>query len=406
MNDYYYLETNYKIVDGRKKVSSYDLYDKDEYIKTYKDDQAKFITKKSKELGIKPKNRRNDVFFDDEYFIRYIERNLNPPKKRTIVNKKLVGVFVGLSIVAALGTIKLKNNNSTLSSTNPIVEAADLNEDEYLDETIDINENNDNSSTEKYNYNEDTPKADFSELNTTMYVEETNNEDLKEPEILDNGFENIFEYSFEDRSNSENVSIVNNNYSNYIDTYSKMYGIDPKLMTALICQENPSNQKNYSMIAGHGVPQIEGIHNGYEIYAYNFDTNQNESSGPIDVLRCTDDQDYSIKIACMIFNNQYNLIHENYGYKLTKEQELSATVWSYNKGITAINEALAYTNTYDEFVEYVKNNSIGGDNEYLEHVFSYLPDQEIITMKTRDGLLNSVMIDNTSVENTKKGISL
>ena len=404
MKDYYYLEVNYQMIDGRKKVNSYDLYNKDEYIKTYKGDQAKYITKKSKELGIRPKDRRNDVFFDDEYFIRYIERSLNPPKKRTVVNKKMVGVFIGLSLLTVLGTVKFKNKSDTLSTSNPIVEASELNDD-YLDtETIKVEDNTETTEGKEISTSsteDEVPDVNFDEIDSTMYLENVDNEKL-----IDNGFENIFEFSYEDRSTSNNVSIVNDNYSYLIDTYSNKYGIDPKLMTAIICQENPTNQKNYSMVAGHGVSQIESIHNGSEIYAFNFETNQNESSGPIDVLRCTDDQEYSIKLACMIMNNQYNYIHEKYGFKLTKEQELTATVWSYNKGITSIITALNNTDTYEEFVDYVKYNSVGGDNEYIEHVFSYLPDQEIITMKTRDGLLNSVMIDNTTIENVKKPITL
>ena len=412
MGDYLYIEFYITEKNGKKRIDGAELYNSDKFIKEFSKEEIEFIKKEMHLYDKKIKSKRNYNYIDDDFFIRHIIRKLTPVKKRNRINKKMIGFIVGASILGILSTNKIISNKSN-AINKPIVEAASL-EDNDTNEDIFI-ENNDIEEIAT----EEIVNKPFIATNNDADIEiktESNQKEyddlptitLEEDNIvlIDNGFENIFEFSYEDRSTNENVDIVNNNYSYLIDTYSKRYGLDPKLMFAIICQENPTNEKNYSMIAGHGVPQIEGIFNNYDLTAYNFETNQNESSGPIDVLRCVDDQDYSIKIACMIMNYQYNSIHENYGYKLNKEEELAATIWSYNKGITIINEALSNTNSFDEFKNYVYMYSIGGDNEYIEHVCSYIPDQEIITMKTRDGLLNSVMIDNTTVENTKKPTTL
>lgn len=413
MDDYFYIEFYSDNMDNKKVITGAELYNSDKLLKSFSKDQIKFIRKEIKDNKIEIKSNRGHDYVDNQLFVKYIDRKTTPQKKRYYIPKSLIGIVVGGTILTLLGTTKKLNNNTEMNN-NAIVKAASIDKEEKKEITTETpTEKNTTEITTELPTTEEVTTEITTEITTEAPTEEITTEESTVKENIDKplvteettiieGFDDIFEFAYEDRSSNENVDTVDMNYSDIINKYSKRYGIDSKLMSAIICQENPNNIKNYSMYAGHGVPQVEGIHNSEVIYTFNYESNQIDSSGPIDVMKCVDDQDYSIKISCMILANQYNYIHETYGHKLSKEEELIASVWSYNKGITAIDEALRNTNSFKEFRDYVINYSYGGDNEYPEHVCSYIPDQEIITMKTNDGLLNSVMIDNTTVENTKK----
>ena len=408
MIDNYYLESEINYIDGKRKISNFKLYNHGEYIKTFSLEESKVINRKIKEGNIEKKIYGNMMTIDNQRFINFITRLNLVPKKRTIINKKLIAILVAGTLTASVGLLKTAKNTD-INNQN-IVHASDLNDDIIIDDSNDT-DSKVKEKEEIVNDIKDTYTPTETTINLTNYNEQSNtkydkeleeNNIAPEPISFNDDFENIFEFTYEDRSSNQNVSTVNNNYLDIINTYSSRYGIDPKIMFAIICQENPNNIKNYNMVAGHGVPQVEGIWDNSEVYAYNFETNQTESSGPIDVMRCVDDQDYSIKISCMIMSSYYNTIHTNYSDKLNPEQELGATIWAYNKGITQICKSLNNTDNYDEFVSYVKNYTAGGDNEYIEHVLSYIQDEDVVYLKSKDRLINSVMIDNTSVENTKK----
>ena len=410
MPDHYYLESEIFYIDGKKKNTNYKLYNHGDYIKTFSKEESKVISKRIKDENITRKMNGNMVTIDNQRFVIQMTRLNLVPKKRNIINKRLIAVLIAGTLTASIGL--LKTGKKTDINNQSIVHASDLNDDIIIDDSNDT-ESETVEKEEIVNDIKDTYTPTKTTIDLTNYDEQSNtkyNEELEDkdmvPELISFGddFENIFEFSYEDRSSNQNVSTVNDNYLNIINTYSSRYGIDPKIMFAIICQENPNNIKNYNMVAGHGVPQIEGIWDNSEVYAYNFETNQTESSGPIDVMRCVDDQDYSIKISCMIMSSYYNTIHTNYSDKLNPEQELGATIWAYNKGITQICKSLNNTDNYNEFVSYVKNYTAGGDNEYIEHVLSYIQDEDVVYLKSKDGLINSVMIDNTSVENIKKPI--
>ena len=382
MPDHYYLESEIFYIDGKKKNTNYKLYNHGDYIKTFSKEESKVISKRIKDENITRKMNGNMVTIDNQRFVIQMTRLNLVPKKRNIINKRLIAVLIAGTLTASIGL--LKTGKKTDINNQSIVHASDLNDDIIIDDSNDT-ESETVEKEEIVNDIKDTYTPTKTTIDLTNYDEQS-------------------EFSYEDRSSNQNVSTVNDNYLNIINTYSSRYGIDPKIMFAIICQENPNNIKNYNMVAGHGVPQIEGIWDNSEVYAYNFETNQTESSGPIDVMRCVDDQDYSIKISCMIMSSYYNTIHTNYSDKLNPEQELGATIWAYNKGITQICKSLNNTDNYNEFVSYVKNYTAGGDNEYIEHVLSYIQDEDVVYLKSKDGLINSVMIDNTSVENIKKPI--
>ena len=369
------------------------LYKDGNYIKTYTPEKSNQLNKYIKSNNIEGKIIGKSIWYDNEEIMKLIISN-NKTKnkkinKRKLKRRKLIFTITTLTVIAIIGLSNIKkekgnNKVSTNVSTNEI----DISKDNEI-------LNNKKAIEENVIFNKNLP---LNTINLNSFYE-INTNDL---EIIDKGFENIYEFSDEDRTNNGNRDVVNNNYSSYIETYSRIYGIDSKLITAIICQENPDNNKNYDMDAGHGISQIEGIWQDQVIYAFNNETNSWDSSGPIDVIRCTNDPEYSIKIETMMLNNYYNILYNDYSYKFSNEEILGAAVFAYNKGITTINNALNNSDTYNEFLDYIKNYSYGGDNKYIEHVFSYINDEDVITLKTSDGKNHNILIDNINVNGKKK----
>lgn len=202
----------------------------------------------------------------------------------------------------------------------------------------------------------------------------------------------------EDKSAYKNIK---DKYILPIAEYSYIYGLDTNLVLAVLTQENKNEEKNEGLTGGHGIGQIEGpVWNGKTVEAYNFVKNEYEVSDPIDVFRCDEDPDYCIKISCMILNNHYNIIHNNYSDKFTPDEEVQATLIAYNKGIGTVEDTIDESKNFEEF----KKNIVltpDGDNEYLHHVLSYMYNDEVITMKTDDNNEYTMQIINTANDAAK-----
>lgn len=381
----YYLKVNYKIKDGRKAITTYDLYNNDKLIKSFDKDASKTITSMAKSKNIEYIKKGNTYTIDNTDFINSFYRL--PIKRKKFRPKKLKKkiVITALTVTTILYALYGKNNSKdVLASDNDFnIETTD-NNDIYLDNEeiniIDI----DNSIYEDEDFIKiDTLNEDYKSINdqninidTTAYT---------------------YVFNYQDRSNENYVSDIKNKYGEYIDNCSEEYGIDSNFIISIICQENKNNEKNYSNIGGHGLMQVESIWDGESITAYNFKTNSFETI-TIDTLRATDDDEYGIKVGCMIFNNYYNYINKN--YDLSDEECLIATLFAYNKGIGTITKNLNNGN-FNDFLEGVKNSN-GGDNEYIEHVLSHLHDNTELNMKTNDNTIHNIIIDNLSVNEYNK----
>ena len=120
----------------------------------------------------------------------------------------------------------------------------------------------------------------------------------------------VYSFDYEDRSNSEKSNYAKENYTDLVSKYAKTYGLDSKLVMAILTQENAYNEINNSNIGANGVMQIESIWNGYDISAYNYETG-NVDKERIDSASLANPE-YAIKIGCMILNNQYATLYNKY----------------------------------------------------------------------------------------------
>ena len=204
----------------------------------------------------------------------------------------------------------------------------------------------------------------------------------------------VYSFDYEDRSNSEKSNYARENYGDLVSKYATTYGLDSKLVMAILTQENAYNEINNSNIGANGVMQIESIWNGYEISAYNYETG-NVDKERIDSSNLANPE-YAIKIGCMILNNQYMTLYNKYylNGNITKDEVIIATVISYNKGITAICNLI--NNYGKDFTSHISE-TLGGDNDYLKHVFSYLEDMSIIKIQNRNDTPSEVVIDNLTL---------
>lgn len=204
----------------------------------------------------------------------------------------------------------------------------------------------------------------------------------------------VYSFDYEDRSNSEKSNYARENYGDLVSKYAATYGLDSKLVMAILTQENAYNEINNSNIGANGVMQIESIWNGYDISAYNYETG-NVDKERIDSSSLTNPE-YAIKIGCMILNNQYATLYNKYYLNgtITKDEVIIATVISYNKGITAICNLI--NNYGKDFTSHISE-TLGGDNDYLKHVFSYLEDMSIIKIQNQNDTPSEVVIDNLTL---------
>ena len=204
----------------------------------------------------------------------------------------------------------------------------------------------------------------------------------------------VYSFDYEDRSNSEKSNYARETYGDLVSKYAATYGLDSKLVMAILTQENAYNEINNSNIGANGVMQIESIWNGYDISAYNYETG-NVDKERIDSASLANPE-YAIKIGCMILNNQYATLYNKYYLNgtITKDEVIIATVISYNKGITAICNLI--NNYGKDFTNHISE-TLGGDNDYLKHVFSYLEDMSIIKIQNQNDTPSEVVIDNLTL---------
>lgn len=218
----------------------------------------------------------------------------------------------------------------------------------------------------------------------------------KETEIDQIANEEGFHFSYEDRTSSENIDNVNQ-YDNIFQKYAKMYGLDANLLKAIACQESGGNHyDNLGNGPAEGIMQIEkSVHLGETITGYNFETGEN------DYFEITSDNlqdiDFNIRVAAIDLRNAI----EAFNYNIPQGTQ------AYNLGIGGMNQTLAIccrdigeqqTNlennpTNNSWLNY--REAIGiGDSEYIEHVFSYIPNNTPLTVKDRNGKNHSITIKN------------
>lgn len=343
--------------------------------------------------------------------------NLNKSKqnclKKVIISASLLSMLTGVALkkskVSAVSSEKTKEDSNIITfeidtekyKPDFLVNYEEKNnasltnlKNEKLSQDIPINEN----TFEKDELTEDIPiaiKENNEDLTLTQdaVIANTDNVIIDE-EYLYEDDKPVYSFDYEDRSNSEKSNYAKENYTDLVNKYATTYGLDSKLVMAILTQENAYNEINNSNIGANGVMQIESIWNGYDISAYNYETG-NVDKERIDSSNLANPE-YAIKIGCMILNNQYMTLYNKYYLNgtITKDEVIIATVISYNKGITAICNLI--NNYGKDFTSHISE-TLGGDNDYLKHVFSYLEDMSIIKIQNQNDTPSEVVIDNLTL---------
>jgi len=232
--------------------------------------------------------------------------------------------------------------------------------------------------------------------NNTTTSEETENIEETENELIP---DYVFSLNAEDWTNEEKYYITNAWYSEAITEYAKMYGIDPKLAIAIATHERGKHSEYVDEGGGIGLFQIQvegGWNwNGKEITAYNFNTNSYET---VTITKeSVSDVFENIKVGCMmlqeiIIRNNYNILTSVTEYNYGAPYVQSVIDRCSSETGFSVKELNCIDNT--EWLKY-RNIINGGDPNYLENVFKYIPDDTILTFTKPDGNTINIQYNNT-----------
>ena len=305
-------------------------------------------------------------------------------RKNKHAGKRIAATGLALFVLGtcALGLARRKNSNDNVSST--IVEEQITNEDEIskLNLKVVFEENLDVESDETLDY----------ELE----------DDYDEPIISEK--ENLVTVSvdYADRSDTVKATTTQNNYGSLINKYAEMYGVDPALALAVATQERGVHSSITDAGGATGLMQIQNaVWLGQKVSAYNFQTGQTESFiVTIDQLQ---NLESNIKIGCMILQNSFQYMKYN----------TLAAVQCYNMGygnMMKILKQYASDNnmTVDQVLSDIEDDGwlryrylvTQGDQEYIEHVLSWMGEEVTVKNVRVDGTLTTMNINNNF--NSKK----
>ena len=180
--------------------------------------------------------------------------------------------------------------------------------------------------------------------------------------------------SFEDRSQTEKARITKAYYQATIEKYSKMYGLDPRIILAIATQERGIHSDEMDVGGATGLMQIQNeIWVGQELTAYNYEKNEYET---VTVTK----QDLSdvfknIKYGCMIFQNCLGYMNNN----------ILAAIQCYNNGYGnmmkifesySLESGKTITEILSDFCDcgWLDHRDVisVGDQKYLENVLSWI----------------------------------
>lgn len=193
-----------------------------------------------------------------------------------------------------------------------------------------------------------------------------------------------------------------NKLAKYIFESSSEYGIDARLIGAIMATENKFGSHNYSNVGGHGWGQLESGTECDVMYPMPYNNSGEHESISVDTVRAENDDEYSIKMIAAMFNSQYNYYYDT--YNLSDRDNFIVTLFSYNKGIGTAEKAIKAS--YDSNNNFNINTYIdnmkgipGGNPEYLNDVLSGIEDGSVLSMRTHDGKVHKIVIDNLSIDN-------
>lgn len=228
--------------------------------------------------------------------------------------------------------------------------------------------------------------------------------DNPEVELLYNKEEINIMIDYNDRSDTEKARLTSAYYKETIKKYAEIYGVDPNIMLAIATQERGIHSETKDSGGATGLMQIQNsVWRGQSLTAYNYQTKESETiivneSKLSDVF-------YNIKVGCMIFQNTLNYMNGN----------LLAAIQCYNMGYGNMMKILnSYSNNINKPVDQIllditdkgwldhRNIIKVGDQQYLEHVLSWIGNDLDIDI-TNDGKVVNLNIND---ENEVKNMSI
>lgn len=274
------LEIKFKKVrdNGRTLIKNIRYYDsKGTPHQLGKKESSLLIKDLHKKLIPVKKVENKYVICDPEIVLRYIPKSpvvkANNNYKNVIFNKYAI-ITLALLIIRSIDLSLNDSKNSNFDKVNSFEHNVHNNDDEENKDISTVLQDINNASKMIYdsqiiNVNE------IKQLMSNYHNFLKNYKDNIISSILNEETNtNVFQISTENRSDSQHIVNIEQKYGDIIEKYSKEYGIDYKLVVAIIAQENPTNKRNDRLIGGYGLMQVESIWNGNSISAYNFETNQ------------------------------------------------------------------------------------------------------------------------------------
>lgn len=321
-------------------------------------------------LGTAPIKEDLNIFYNMQN-IKNIKKN-KVQRKNKYVKKKIITTTLGLMVLGSVATV----NISSVGAKNKEEKGLPLKIEKTIDKEIDNSVN------------------DVVELKDNTQLEEK----IESNEI-------VVSIPYDDRSNTEKASITKNYYGDLIEKYSKQYGLDSKIVTAIATQERGIHSGVKDSGGATGLMQIQnGAWVGGKLTAFNYNTNETETI--IVNEEMLSDINYNIKVGCMIFQNNIREMKNN----------MLAAIQCYNLGSNNMRKILnAYSKDTGRPVDTILNdindngwleyrNILGiGDPEYIENVLSWVGDKVTINNVQSNGNIVNLSISN---ENQTKNMSI
>ena len=293
-------------------------------------------------------------------------------KERKVKRKNFYKrTVIVVSLVTATSLIAIANHKGDIIQ-NPAYEGTD--EIVYVD-TVDNDDKNE--FDEKYTY--DTP-TEIDEGNVEVKTEDNNLENIQNNNTVENV--ETLELDVEENTQNEKYLYCKNNYGDLITKYANMYGIDPNLAIAVFTHERGYHSETMDPGGAIGLCQVQlDVWNNHNVTAFNFETNKMES--------------YLIK------EENIKNVEENIkaGVRILQDSLRQVSyvvlqgVQNYNYGLGNLNVAFRKSGLNSEQLNEQNNKDWmqyrdlikGGDPQYIEHVFQYIPSGTTLHFKTPDG---------------------
>lgn len=494
--DKYYLKVNVTRKNGKRYITSCDLYNRNKKIKSYDRDVTREICKLAKEHNIDIVNNKGSYIIDNYEFLNtYVGipskkvSHINPYAGLSTAIASMALFTLGLSAVdhkynPELYGSSIESNMDDLDIVYDDMLTYDTGSDEEV-EAYDFGETNADLIYSSTLENSDSPHVIIFSDNDNNIQDSTNETNILSISDIDDSC--TYQFESIDNSNEKCVKLIDLIYGDDIKQLSNQYGFSYNFILADICRENGAFSTRYSTIGGvgpmqvewyvwdgHSLPDIDGTNYTFDCSKLNNISNDFEKMFAVSIYKhifidqnisrekleeninsylniVKDDyyeNDYNNKIA--YFNgylniidnatsfeeakdqtlsyfdiseeniNQYDnaiegvkagevILHDNlntiynnnknnmYGYKLSNYDVGVFAIWAQNKGITCVEECLKVTyNSFDTENAIIR--SPGGDNDYLPHVFGFMPSDSVISFKIDNEVIN-IKPENIALEN-------